>query len=125
MFVDENDIRLRIFKLLVDSKRVMTLSELAKKLRIPQQNVAYHLPILERGGVIIRDGTTYFCQPIFLDEEINGFCANRLSEIIDRFSAKGQTLFADVENEQDREEIILNCLHALILLAILPNGTNK
>ena len=122
MFVNENDIRLRIFKLLVNSKREMSLSYIAKKLKLPQQNVAYHLPILEQGGVILRDGTNYFVQPIFLDDEINGFCSNRLSEIIEMFSKKGNTIFADVEDDDERSEIIVNCLHALILLAILPNG---
>jgi DNA-binding transcriptional ArsR family regulator len=123
MFVDENDTRFRIFKLLVDSKKEMSLSQIAKKLRVPQQNVAYHLPILERGGLIIRDGTVYFCQPIFIDDEINGFCSNRLGDIIEMFSKKGNTLFADVEDEDERNDIVANCLHALILLVILPNGS--
>lgn len=120
MFVSD-DIRLRIFKLLVASKRMMTLSEIAKKLRIPQQNVSYHLQQLEWGGLIIRDNHKYFCQPIFLDDEVNGFCANRMAEIIEMFSTRGKTLFADVKNENERNEIILSCLHALILLTIMPN----
>ena len=121
MFVNEDDIRLRIFKLLVASKRMMTLSEIAKKLRIPQQNVSYHLQQLEWSGLIIREEHKYFCQPIFLDDEVNGFCANRMSEIIEMFSTRGKTLFADVKNDDERNEIILNCLHALILLTIMPN----
>lgn len=122
MFVNENDLGFRVFKLLVDSQREMSLSHIAGKLRVPQQNVAYHLQKLERAGVIIKDGTSYFCQPLFLDEEINGFCSNRLSEIIEMFSKKGNTIFADVEDEDERHEIVANCLHSLILLAILPNG---
>ena len=122
MFVNESDLGFRVFKLLVISQREMSLSQIANKLRIPQQNVAYHLQKLERGGLIIRDGTSYFCQPVFLDEEINGFCSNRLSEIIDMFSKQGKTIFAEVEDDDERNEIIVNCLHALILLSILPNG---
>jgi DNA-binding transcriptional ArsR family regulator len=124
MFVEEKDIRFRIFRLLVDSESMMTLSEIASKLRIPQQNVSYHLPFLERGGLIIREGTKYFCQPLFLDEEINGFCANRMSDIVEMFSKKGNAIFSDVEDEDERGEVIMNCLLALVLLQIYPGGKN-
>jgi len=123
MIVSEDNIRLRILKTLVYSKRAMSLSEISKKLKVPQQKVYYHLPIMERGGLIIRDGNNYFVQPVLIDEEINGFCTNRLGEIIEKFSDKGNSIFAEVEDENERAAIIMNCLMALVLLAIYPNGT--
>ena len=115
------EIRFRIFQLLVDAARPMGLSEIAKKLHVPQQKVAYHLPFLEHSGLIIRDGTTYFCQPIFLDDDLHEFCANRIAEIIDQFSSNDLEVIVG-EEMMDKDEVILNCIYALVLLNLSPNG---
>ncbi len=115
------EIRFQIFALLVDEARPMGLSEIAKKLHVPQQKVAYHLPFLEHSGLIIRDGTTYFCQPIFLDSDLHDFCAEKISEIIDQFSHNDIEIVVG-EEMMEKDEVVLNCIYALVLLNLSPNG---
>jgi DNA-binding transcriptional ArsR family regulator len=115
MSYDRNT-RFEIFKLLVASKKELTLSSIAKKLHLDQQRVAYHLPFLVESGLIIREGNVYFPQPIFLDEELHALCAKKLSEIVEGFSESENTII--VSDEQDREEVVTACLSALVRLTI-------
>ena len=67
---DTKTARYDIFCTLVRAKKPMTLSRIAKKMKIPRQNVAYHMPILEDSGLVIRDGDEYFCQPVFINDTV-------------------------------------------------------
>jgi DNA-binding transcriptional ArsR family regulator len=111
-----DDTRFRIFKLLVAAKKEMTLSSIAKRLRLDQQRVAYHLPFLVESGLIIREGNIYFPQPIFLDDELHALCAEKLSEIVDGFSESESSII--VGREQDRDEVVTTCLAALVKITI-------
>jgi len=115
------EIRFRIFQLLVDEAQPMGLSEIARKLHVPQQKVAYHLPFLEHSGLIIRDGTTYFCQPVFLDDDLHDFVAEKIAEVIDQFSNNDNEIIVG-EEMMDKDEVVLNCIYALVLLNLSPNG---
>lgn len=110
------DTRYDIFKLLVSNKKVMTLSSIAKKLHLDQQRVAYHLPFLVDSGLIIRDGNTYFPQPIFLDEDLHALCAEKLSDIVKGFSESDNSIIVD--EDQNKDIVVVTCLHALIKLTI-------
>ena len=121
MIGDDKEMRFQIFKLLVESREPMGLSAMAKRLHVPQQKIAYHLPILEHAGLVIRDETTYFCQPVFLDKDLLNFCAQKLSEIVKRFSTNDNEIIVG-EEMMEKEEVVLNCLYALITLTLSPNG---
>ena len=108
--------RFRIFRLLTDSKKEMTLSTIAKRLKLDQQRVAYHLPFLTESGLVIREGNVYFPQPIFLDAGLHELCAEKLSEIVEGFSESENIIV--VSDEQDRDEVVAACLEALVRLTI-------
>lgn len=111
------DTRFRIFEALVKSNRMLTLSEISKRLKIDQQLVAYHIPILLQNGLILRDGHQYFTQPVFLDKRLEALCDEKLSEIVEGFSALDIPLV--VGEDQTKEDIIVSCLYALIRM-VLP-----
>jgi DNA-binding transcriptional ArsR family regulator len=118
MAATDVDTRFKIFEALVKSHRMLTLSEISKRLKMDQQRVSYHLPLLERSGLIIRDGYHYFPQPIFLDKRLEALCDEKLSEIVEGFSALDIPLV--VGEDQTKEEIIVSCLYALIRM-VLPD----
>jgi DNA-binding transcriptional ArsR family regulator len=112
----ETDTRYEIFKTLVSGNQMMTLSEIAKHLKMDQQRVSYHLPKLVASGLVIKDGYNYFPQPIFLDENLHALCAEKLSDIVDGFSDADKSVI--VGEGQLKEEIVIECLYALIKLVM-------
>ena len=64
------DTRYEIFKTIVSSKKMLTISEISKCMHTDQERVSYHIPYLVSSGSIIKDGYNYFAQPIFLDESL-------------------------------------------------------
>ena len=114
---EDTDTRYKIFKTLVSSNKMMTLSEISKRVKMDQQRVSYHLPKLVKSGLIVKDGYNYFPQPIFLDEKLHALCAEKLSEIVEGFSDADKTVI--VGDDQEKEDIVIECLYALIKL-VLP-----
>jgi len=111
-----NDIRLEILMTLIKNSKVMTLSEIANKLKIPHQLVSYHLPILENMGLIIKDGQKYFCQPAFIDKALQVKMLEKLGEITPEFA---KSLYLDEsETKEDKENILVNCLQIQMMLII-------
>lgn len=119
--VSERGTRFKIFKLMVDSKKELTLSTIARRLHLDQQRVAYHLPFLVDSGLVIREGNVYFPQPIFLDEDLHALCAEKLGEIVEGFSESESSII--VGDDQDRSEVVSVCLTALVQLTIPTNLT--
>lgn len=114
---EDGDTRYEIFEKLVSEKRMMTLSEISKKMGMDQQRVSYHLPKLVECGLVIKDGYNYFPQPIFLDEKLHALCAENLSEIVEGFSDADRTVIVGSGNT--KEDVVIECLYALIRL-VLP-----
>jgi len=113
----EQDTRFRIIKTLVDARKPLSLSAIAKKLRMVPQKVDYHLSFLTDTGLVIKDGYTYFAQPVLIDEELKSFCAEKMAEIIEAFSKQDSAVV--VVNGQDPEDVILNNLYVMIHM-IMP-----
>jgi len=111
---DTKTARYDIFCTLVRAKKPMTLSRIAKKMKIPRQNVAYHMPILEDSGLVIRDGDEYFCQPVFINDTVIEASVEKMTEILRVMLDTG--IYADTESEDDKEQIAKNCLKAMIFL---------
>ena len=116
MVQDSGDTRYRIFKAIVSAKKMLTLSEISKKVKMDQQRVSYHLPILLDSGLILKDGYNYFPQPVFIDEELHALCAEKLSEIVAGFSEANSSIV--VGEDQFKEDVIIECLYALIKLVM-------
>lgn len=94
----------------------MTLSEIANKLKMPHQLVSYHLPILEDMGLIIKDGQKYFCQPAFIDKNLQTEMLEKISEITPQFV---KSLYLDeFETKEDKRNALLNCLQIQMTLTI-------
>jgi predicted transcriptional regulator len=110
------DTRYEIFKAIVLSKKMMTLSDISKKVKMDQQRVSYHLPQLVACGLVVKDGYNYFPQPIFIDESLQSLCAEKLSEIIEGFSNADVNII--VGDGQAKEDIVIECLYALIKLVM-------
>ena len=83
-------------------------------MKIPRQNVAYHMPILEDSGLVIRDGDEYFCQPVFINDTVIEASVEKMTEILRVMLDTG--IYADTESEDDKEQIAKNCLQAMIFL---------
>jgi predicted transcriptional regulator len=112
-----DDTRSKILRTIIDAKKPLSLSVIAKRMRLVPQKVAYHLEFLEEGGLIIREGNEYFCQPILIDIELRSFCAEKIVEIIESFSKHDGSVV--VVNGQSKDDVILNTLYALIDI-VLP-----
>jgi DNA-binding transcriptional ArsR family regulator len=113
-----SDTRYQIFRTLVSSKKMLTLSEIAKRMKTDQQKISYHLPRLVASGLVIKDGYNYFTQPIFIDDAIHTLCAEKLSEIIEGFSNADQSII--VGEGQNKADVVIECLYALIKL-VMPD----
>ena len=109
---DTKPTRYDVFCTLVKAKKPMSLSQIARKMKIPRQNVAYHMPFLEDAGLVIRDGSEYFCQPVFVNDKIR--CQHRED---DRHLRSCSTPdLTDAETDEDRERIAKNCLQVMIFI---------
>ena len=59
----KDNIKFKIFKVLVDGADMFTLNQISKLIKEPAQKISYHLPQLEKMGLIIKDENKYYCQP--------------------------------------------------------------
>lgn len=116
--MDNRGTRFDIFCTLVKARKPMTASAIAKKMKQPRQLVAYHLPALEDTGLIVHDGNEYFCQPIFVNEDLIDFAVEKMQEVFSMMLDAG--IYAGSEEDsvadEDRETIAMNCLQALIYI---------
>lgn len=116
--MDNRGTRFDIFCTLVKARKPMTASAIAKKMKQPRQLVAYHLPALEDTGLIVHDGNEYFCQPIFVNEDLIDFAVEKMQEVFSMMLDAG--IYAGSEEDsvadEDRETIATNCLQALIYI---------
>ncbi len=108
--------RYDIFCTLVEAKKPMSLSQIAHRLHIPRQNVAYHIPALEDAGIIIRDGDEYFCQPAFVTEPLLDAIREKIVEIFQMML--DTRIYTDDVSPDDKEQIAKNCLHAMIFIVM-------
>ncbi len=111
---DTKTTRHDVFCTLVRTKKPMSLSQIAKKMKVPRQNVAYHMPFLEDAGLVIRDGDDYFCQPVFIDDDIIDASVEKMTEILRIMLGIG--IYTDAESDEDKEQIAKNCLQAMIFI---------
>jgi len=111
-----DDTRYKILRTIIDAKKPLSLSAIAKKMKIPSQKISYHLDFLCEDGIIIRDGYTYFPQSALVDPELREFCAEKISEIIAAFSEQDNRVA--VVNGQDPEDVIINLLYALVQIEL-------
>lgn len=107
-----SDTRSKILRVIIDAKKPLSLSAIAKKMKVPAQKVDYHLDFLCESGLIIRDEYMYFPQPVLIDPELREFCAEKISEIIAAFSEQGNRVV--VVNGQVPEDVIVNLLYAIV-----------
>ena len=114
------DTKYKIFEAIASSKKVMTLSEISKKLKMDQQRVSYHLPQLIECGLILKDGYNYFPQPIFVDDRVRHLCEEKLSDVVNGFSDLDIPVV--VPDGQTKEDVVIECLYALIKL-VMPKQT--
>jgi hypothetical protein len=81
----KDNIKFKIFKMLVDSADMLSLNQISKAIKEPAQKIAYHLPQLERMGLIIKDENKYYCQPIFIDKNFRSLCFDKLEDILPKW----------------------------------------
>lgn len=112
-----DDTRSKILRTIIDAKKPLSLSDIARRMRTTAQKVDYHLDFLCDSGIVIRDGYKFFCQPILIDPDLREFCAEKVAEIIEAFSVQDNRIV--VVNGQEPEDVILNTLHVLIEI-VLP-----
>ncbi len=108
--------RYDVFCTLVDAKEPMTLSQIARRMRLPRQNIAYHIPTLVDAGIVIRDGDEYFCQPIFVTAPLLDATREKIAEIF-RMMLDTKIYGDDIELA-DQEQIAKNCLQAMIFIVM-------
>lgn len=110
-----SDIRTRILMKLIDNAKFMTLSDLKNELNVPHQLISYHLPILIDMGLIIKDGQQYYCQPVFIEPELQTKIMEKLSEFIPEYHNK---IYCESDEDQDKKDVLINCLQIQMLLSI-------
>jgi len=117
-------LRFDIFEILVNSKKPMSISQIARKLKLPRQNVAYHMPFLVSSGLVIQDGTEYFCQPLFIDDSLIESVAAHVSRIMAELLESGiycdalDTTGAECTDPLDKKTVAENCLKALVSMVV-------
>jgi len=115
--MDTNSTRMLIFKTLVISKKIMTLSDISRAIKMPQQKIAYHLPFLEDSGLIVKEENFYYCQPIFINEDLIGECLQSITDVTRKMLDTPLYLEEGID-EKNAETIIKNCMKALFLMSI-------
>jgi len=98
-------------------------SDIGRRLKIPPQNVSYHLPILEESGVVFRhDDNKYYAQSLFYDVEMLDYCVGKILDIQNKIILEKDLV---VNNEEGVvvEEMLLNCVVSMIHL-IQENALN-
>ncbi|MFA6927591.1 MAG: helix-turn-helix domain-containing protein [Bacteroidales bacterium] len=108
--------RYDIFCTLVSAKKPMTLSQIARRMKVPRQNVAYHIPALEDSGIVIRDGDDYFCQPIFVTEPLLEATRDKITEIFQMML--DTKIYTDDIQIEDQDQVAKNCLQAMIFIVM-------
>ena len=105
----KDNIKFKIFKMLVDRAEMISLNQISKAIKEPAQKIAYHLPQLEKMGVIIKDENKYYCQPVFIDKNFRALCFGKLEDILPEMVSQ---LFIDpdIGNEDEKKTILLNCI---------------
>lgn len=96
---------LTLFKMIDCGKALMT-KEIADMVKEPRQKIAYHLPMMVRKGLIIKnvDGS-YIPQLVFLQlEELSDDLSILISKILRN---------AVLNDMEDKSSIVANILHAL------------
>jgi len=108
--------RIDILMTLINNAKEMTLTEISKELGIAHQLVDYHLPILLDMGLIIEIGEErkYFCQPAFIDPDIQQEIAEMVSDIMPNFLE--QIYLDDFTTPEDKTKALMNCLKVQLLL---------
>lgn len=118
MKLDENSLRYKIFIALINSKKELSLSDIAKKIHLPPQHVSYHLPFLEESGLIIKtDDGTYFPQPILVDKEIRDYCLEKMGDIINKILMEKEVYF-EYDTDEENTRVLYNCLNALVSMSL-------
>ena len=110
-----SDIRTKILMKLIDNAEFMTLSGISDELNVPHQLVSYHLPILIDMGLIIKEENYYYCQPVFIEPELQTKIMEKLSEFIPEYHDK---IYCESDEEQDKKDVLINCLQIQMLLSI-------
>ena len=107
--------RVEILMCLINTAEEMTLSAISKEMDVPHQLVRYHLPFLLDAGLIIKTDGRYFCQPAFIDANVQQEILEGLSESITLFLDR---IFLDFDNIEDKRKALANCLQIQMLLTV-------
>lgn len=110
-----SDIRTRILMKLIDNAEFMTLSGISDELNVPHQLVSYHLPILLAMGLIIKEDTFYYCQPVFIEKNLQIKIMEKLSDFIPEYLKK---IYCESDDAQDKKDVLINCLQIQMQLTL-------
>lgn len=108
-----DDTRTRILMCLIDNAEEMTLADISNKMDLSHQLVRYHLPYLLDMGLILKENNKYFCQPAFLDPDIQQASIEAYTDFVLNFM---KNLYLDFDKDNDKIEALLNCLLTQMML---------
>lgn len=66
------DIAWRVFLLLFNERRAMSVTEIGRALGIPRKTAYHHLRALAEGGLAFQNGVLWICQEMFVNERKMG-----------------------------------------------------
>lgn len=118
MLFDESGTRYKIFLTIVQSRKMLTLTEISSKLRLSPQNIAYHLPFLEETGLIIHSDGMYFCQPILIDDSLRKEFSDTIHGLVEMMGNTEAEIVVTGGCHLTNGEVVINCLKSLISLSI-------
>ena len=114
---DESPRIVIVHRMMDAGRKWMTLSEIARRCKLPRQLVAYHLPFLVREGVVLESNGKYVLQDVFykMEEYMSYLEPMVLSIASDVRAVEGCSL----------EDLTHNCLrYMLAVLSIDVDGNH-
>lgn len=112
----ENTLFLRILDKIIEfGGEGATMATLAQTLGVREQNVYYHIPKLVSTGMIYKEDTRYYPQPILANIGLQEYISDAISDIITYIiSDSNCSVFIEGASEDETSDVMENCIKTLI-----------
>ena len=122
--LDPNTTALAILKVLVDHG-ASNLYGIAKKLKVPNSKISYHIPALLESGLVVCEDfegeKIYVPQPLLTDKEFTSVVEKALDDIYAAAGYSPGKVFVPSGKVEHVEIALENCIRARVTLSLCQN----
>ncbi len=121
--LDPNTTTLAILKVIVDSEGTNQYG-IAKKLKVPNSKISYHMPALLESGLVVCDEVDgekiYIPQSILIDAEFIAVVEKAIDDIYAAAGVGVGKVFVSSGKADHLEAALENCIRARVTLSLCP-----